>query len=93
MGAIYGRGSYFALDAKYSHNYSEEKSGLRVMFVARVLVGDFTQGSSGSKVPPPKDPHLPNGRKYDTTVDNMVASSIFVTYDMGQSYPAYLIKY
>ena len=93
MGAIYGRGSYFALDAKYSHNYSEEKDGLRVMFVARVLVGDFTLGNSGLKVPPPKDANDPYGRTYDSTVDNMVAPSIFVTYDMGQSYPAYLIKY
>ena len=93
MGAIYGRGSYFALDAKYSHNYSEEKSGLRVMFVARVLVGDFTLGNSNLQVPPPKDASDPYGRTYDSTVDNMVAPSIFVTYDMGQSYPAYLIKY
>lgn len=94
VGAIYGRGSYFALNASYSHHYTEEANdGLRCMFVARVLVGDFTQGNPSLKVPPPKDASDPYGRTYDSTVDNMTAPSIFVTYDMGQSYPAYLIKY
>ena len=90
---MYGRGSYFALDAKYSHDYAEKKDGRRRMFVARVLVGDYTLGRPTFKVPPPKDMNDPYGRTYDSTVDNMVAPSIFVTYDMGQSYPAYLIKY
>ena len=93
VGAIYVRGSYFALDAKYSHNYAERKDGMTSMFVARVLVGDYTQGNSSLKVPPPKDASDPYGRTYDSTVNNMTAPTIFVTYDMGQSYPAYLIKY
>ena len=40
----YGKGSYFATTATYSHNYSKEDSqGYFAMFVGQVLVGKYTK--------------------------------------------------
>ena len=42
-GTVYGQGTYFARDASYSDNYSRQDSmGYRYMFIAQVLVGQFT---------------------------------------------------
>lgn len=41
---MFGKGSYFATTASYSHGYtSKDSSGYFSMFVAQVLVGKFTQ--------------------------------------------------
>lgn len=41
---MYGSGSYFAKNANYSHSYtSPDSSGLRSMFYADVLVGEYAQ--------------------------------------------------
>ncbi|KAG8546260.1 hypothetical protein GDO81_019379, partial [Engystomops pustulosus] len=54
-GTMYGQGSYFARDASYSHGYSKPTSGgSRMMFVARVLVGDYVVGDPSMKRPPPR---------------------------------------
>ena len=60
------------------------------MYRARVLVGDYTQGSSEMKTPPCK------GRGtdlYDSVVDNVSSPSIFVVFPDNQSYPEYLIRF
>lgn len=56
-----------------------------VMFVARVLVGDFTQGYRESLNPPPPP--------YDSYVDVKLNPSIFVIYEKDQIYPQYVIEY
>ncbi|XP_060759599.1 protein mono-ADP-ribosyltransferase PARP11-like isoform X2 [Neoarius graeffei] len=47
-GHIYGKGTYFALHAAYADSYSKKRSqevnSTRVMFLARVIVGKYTQG-------------------------------------------------
>ncbi|XP_067246229.1 protein mono-ADP-ribosyltransferase PARP12 isoform X3 [Chanodichthys erythropterus] len=44
-GTSYGNGSYFARDASYSDRYAKSRNGkTKKMFVALVLVGDFTKG-------------------------------------------------
>uniref|UniRef100_A0AAV2IZA9 Uncharacterized protein n=1 Tax=Knipowitschia caucasica TaxID=637954 RepID=A0AAV2IZA9_KNICA len=53
-GTAYGQGSYFARDASYSHRYTGT-SHERHMFVSRVLVGEFTKGSTDFRRPPSKD--------------------------------------
>ena len=46
-GVAYGQGSYFALNASYSHKYARSDSqDHRYMFLAQVLVGQFTTVSS-----------------------------------------------
>ncbi|NXG55286.1 PAR12 polymerase, partial [Hemiprocne comata] len=88
-GTVYGRGSYFARDASYSHNYCKEDFCTKTMFLARVLVGDFTLGKSSYFRPPLKDQH----NFYDSCVDSSSNPSIFVIFEKQQIYPEYLIEY
>ncbi|KAM9402304.1 protein mono-ADP-ribosyltransferase PARP12-like isoform 2-T2 [Salvelinus alpinus] len=89
-GTVYGEGSYFARDAKYSHSYTSH-SGVRSMFVCRVLVGDYTRGNSDLRRPPPKGEGSPT--LYDSCVDNVLKPSIYVVFEKHQVYPEFLIKY
>ncbi|XP_025939721.1 protein mono-ADP-ribosyltransferase PARP12-like isoform X1 [Apteryx mantelli] len=90
-GTLYGRGSYFARDASYSHQYCPSSTGPQSMFVAHVLVGDFVQGNSEYLRPPPR-PGNPN-RLYDSCVDDPKDPSIFVIFEKHQIYPAYILEY
>ncbi|XP_036376010.1 protein mono-ADP-ribosyltransferase PARP12-like isoform X2 [Megalops cyprinoides] len=89
-GTAYGKGSYFARDAKYSHSYTSSV-GMRTMFVCRVLVGNYTKGNSSYLRPPSKD----GGDTifYDSCVDDVYDPSIFVVFEKHQVYPEYLIQY
>ncbi|XP_061085365.1 protein mono-ADP-ribosyltransferase PARP12-like [Conger conger] len=89
-GTAYGKGSYFARDARYSHSYTGA-SGVRTMFVCRVLVGCYTRGDSSYLRPPSKD----GGKSvfYDSCVDNLHDPSIFVVFEKHQVYPEYILKY
>ncbi|KAF3704960.1 Poly [ADP-ribose] polymerase 12 [Channa argus] len=89
-GTAFGKGSYFARDAKYSHNYTSD-SDVKSMFVSRVLVGDFTKGSSDYRRPPSKDGGDINF--YDSCVDDVTNPSIFVVFEKHQIYPEYLLQY
>ncbi|XP_074930747.1 protein mono-ADP-ribosyltransferase PARP12-like [Phalacrocorax aristotelis] len=88
-GTVYGKGSYFARDASYSDNYCLEDSHCKTMFLARVLVGEFTLGSSSYVRPPLKD----NQNFYDSCVNSSSNPSIFVIFEKQQIYPEYLIEY
>ena len=93
---MYGKGAYFARDATYSNRdtYSvPDGNGVKYMYVARVLTGEYTVGNSSMVVPPAKDPQLNKHVLFDSTVDNQASPSIFVVYGDSQCYPAYLIKY
>ncbi|XP_066302590.1 protein mono-ADP-ribosyltransferase PARP12-like [Branchiostoma lanceolatum] len=91
---VYGKGSYFAKEASYSHRYSKASpDGTRYMFLANVLVGMYTTGKQNIPRPPPIDPSDPYGDLYDSCVDNKDNPSIFVVFKDDQCYPAYLIKY
>ncbi|XP_035257836.1 protein mono-ADP-ribosyltransferase PARP11-like isoform X2 [Anguilla anguilla] len=110
-GDVYGKGSYFARDAKYSskfchstgkHNFTLQKHGLapptfqsepsfKSMFLARVLVGEYTLGHPLFSRPPSKDTTITNF--YDSCVDDIVNPKIFVIFDSNQVYPEYLIEF
>ncbi|NXA47702.1 PAR12 polymerase, partial [Nothocercus julius] len=89
-GTVYGKGSYFARDASYSDNYCREDSHTKSMFLARVLVGEFTLGNSSYVRPPLKDNQ---NSFYDSCVNNILNPSIFVIFEKHQVYPEYLIEY
>ncbi|XP_055793542.1 protein mono-ADP-ribosyltransferase PARP12-like [Salvelinus fontinalis] len=89
-GTSFGKGSYFARDAKYSHSYTSQ-SGARSMFVCRVLVGDYTVGNSSYVRPPPKE--TGGSIFYDSCVDNNQDPKVFVVFEKYQVYPEYLIEY
>ena len=91
---LYGKGAYFARDASYSHNYTAS-TGKRYMFLADVLVGEYTKGDSNMQRPPKKHGQSSNRQYelYDSTSDNVYDPSIFVIYAMEKCYPSYLILY
>ncbi|KAK3549154.1 hypothetical protein QTP70_033368 [Hemibagrus guttatus] len=90
-GTSYGKGSYFARDASYSKTYAKAKGGMKMMFVALVLVGQFTKGSSNLSHPPQKK--YKEGIYYDSCVDKEHDPSIFVIFEKHQIYPEYIIEY
>ncbi|MEE6477949.1 hypothetical protein FKM82_011681 [Ascaphus truei] len=91
-GTLYGKGSYFARDASYSHNYAApSKDNIRTMFVARVLVGDQAVGNPSLLRPPPK--HGSSTHAYDSCVDTLFQPSIFVVFEKHQIYPEYVLEY
>ncbi|NXV86975.1 PAR12 polymerase, partial [Calonectris borealis] len=90
-GTMYGKGSYFARDASYSHGYCSSHNGRYSMFVAHVLVGDFVQGKPEYRRPPPRASN--SNRLYDSCVDDPTDPSIFVIFEKHQIYPAYILEY
>ncbi|MCJ8743181.1 hypothetical protein PDJAM_G00090680 [Pangasius djambal] len=86
---VYGQGSYFARDAKYSHDYTDHYAE-RSMFACRVLVGQYTKGESHYRRPPARDAA---GNLYDTCVNNVREPTIYVVFERSQVYPEFLIRY
>ncbi|XP_077098953.1 protein mono-ADP-ribosyltransferase PARP14-like [Siphateles boraxobius] len=92
-GAMYGNGSYFAVDPSYSaQGYSNpDVNGDKRMYLARVLVGDFTQGKRGIPVPPAKSTN--SADLYNSVTDNISNPTMFVIFNDVQAYPEYLITF
>ena len=91
LGTRYGRGVYFARDAKYSVNYAGSGKA-RYMFLAKVLVGQYCFGKPLFVEPPAIHPSMPEVL-YDSVVDNEINPSIFVVFRDNQCYPEYLITF
>ena len=93
--SLYGNGVYFALQASYAarSTYSpRDPYGFRYMYLAKVLVGDYTVGRQGMLVPPVRNANDFNDH-YDTVVDNVTNPGIFVVFYDWQCYPEYLITF
>ncbi|NWV19790.1 PAR12 polymerase, partial [Origma solitaria] len=90
-GISYGKGIYFARDACYSHAYCQATELGRLMFVARVLVGDYVKGNATYVRPPRKS--ADRLWFYDSCVDDELDPSVFVIFEKYQIYPEYIIEY
>ena len=93
--ARYGNGVYFALQASYAarSTYSPpDPYGFRYMYLAKVLVGEYTVGRQGMLTPPVKNAYDVCDT-YDTVVDNVTNPGIFVVFYDWQCYPEYLITF
>ncbi|XP_068128192.1 protein mono-ADP-ribosyltransferase TIPARP-like [Hyperolius riggenbachi] len=91
---IYGKGSYFARDASYSHNYSPPtEEGDHYMFLAKVLVGRPALGNPSYTRPPPLNRTSESSLLYDSCVDRPQRPNIFIIFDNDQVYPYFIIKY
>ena len=91
-GAIWGNGSYFARDAGYSHEFTENVGGQRKMLLNEVIVGEWAQGAPGVY----KYPVASGRNKYrfcNSLADKTENPSIFVIPHSNQAYPAYVITY
>ncbi|XP_007231225.3 protein mono-ADP-ribosyltransferase PARP14 [Astyanax mexicanus] len=91
-GAMYGNGAYFAVDPNYSQGYAkQDRLGHKRMYLARVLVGDYTTGKAGLLSPPAKSSSAAD--LYDSVTDNHRSPSMFVIFHDVQAYPEYLITF
>ncbi|XP_029107460.1 protein mono-ADP-ribosyltransferase PARP11-like [Scleropages formosus] len=101
-GRVYGKGIYFARDAKYSSKYCQttwntslttssvgSSTSWKTVFLARVLVGEYTLGERDICRPPSKD----STSFYDSCVDDVANPKIFVIFDSSQIYPEYVIEF
>ncbi|XP_070560625.1 protein mono-ADP-ribosyltransferase PARP12-like [Ptychodera flava] len=93
VGTLFGKGSYFAQTAKYSDAYVATDDLYKKMFLTRVLVGEFAQGTPDYVRPPPKKPNDPLGDLYDSCVNNTQDPTIYVVFESSQAYPEYIITY
>ncbi|NXK58450.1 PAR14 polymerase, partial [Sylvietta virens] len=93
--ANYGNGTYFAVNASYSANDTYSKpdvDGKKYMYLARVLVGEYSLGKKGSITPSRKD--VSNSVDlFDSSTDNMSQPSMFIIFSDIQAYPEYLITF
>ena len=91
---VLGNGTYFAVNASYSHSYATRDANLfQFMFLAKVLVGSYTKGRRSYRRPPPKQPSISESDLYDSCVDNNLYPTTFVVFDDNRFYPEYIIKY
>ncbi|KAM7019145.1 protein mono-ADP-ribosyltransferase PARP14-like [Tautogolabrus adspersus] len=92
--AMYGNGTYFAVDPVYSaQGYAKPDSlGHKRMYLARVLVGDFTRGAAGMLTPPAKNTGNTSDL-YDSVTDSRSAPSMFIVFNDTHAYPEYLITF
>ncbi|MEQ2311211.1 hypothetical protein AMECASPLE_017385 [Ameca splendens] len=91
--AAYGKGVYFAVNADYSANRycPADPSGMKRLYVARVLTGRYTVGSSSMKAPPPRGSDPTDC--FDSLVNNQQQPIMFVIFHDDQAYPEYLITF
>ena len=88
----YGQGIYFARDAAYSTNTSfaqPNADGIQHMFLVRAAVGEYCVGKRGAESPDAR----PDGRPFDSTVDDVENPWSFVTYDEAQQVPECVIRF
>lgn len=93
LGTRYGKGSYFAKTSNFASRYSQGGSSDKVLFIARVLVGDYTKGEPEYKRPPAKDAKNPASDLYDSCVNKMSDPEMFIIFDNSQVYPEYIVRY
>ncbi|XP_031694394.1 protein mono-ADP-ribosyltransferase PARP15-like, partial [Anarrhichthys ocellatus] len=92
-GAMFGNGSYFAVDPVYSQGYAQaDAKGQKRMYLSRVLVGDFTKGKAGLITPPSKNTGSA-ADLYDSVSDDSSNPTMFVIFNDIQAYPEYLITF
>ena len=93
-GVVYGQGVYFALNAKYSADYTKpDPYGLCQMYYARVLTGLYERGNSTMKTPPSLNDQNNPSLHYDSTVNDPGRPTIFVIYYDTQAYPEYIVTF
>ncbi|NXH79319.1 PAR14 polymerase, partial [Hydrobates tethys] len=93
--ANFGNGTYFAVNASYSASdtYSKpDANGKKYIYLARVLVGEYSRGTVGSITPAAKNASNPTDL-FDSSTDNVNQPSMFIIFNDIQAYPEYLITF
>lgn len=66
-----------------------DAQGVKSMFLCLVVVGKYCEGVSNAITPAVRKGSMP----FDTTVDDMANSSIYVTNHDTQAYSEYLVRF
>ena len=105
---MWGRGSYFAVDAMYSHNYAyttrDSSTGIsQQMFLVKVNIGEAYECNPDRTLtmPPVKPSSQPSSSssvqlsvvRYDSVTGVTKSSRVYIVYDNRKAYPLYLITY
>ena len=106
---LFGEGTYFAAEAKYSHKYAYQLPlgiNSHQLFLANVITGISYRCKPyehSLNVPPKKSEQMGlasvssaamfEGERYDSVCGHTSGSDIYVVYELGRVYPAYLITY
>nr|XP_009675518.1 PREDICTED: poly [ADP-ribose] polymerase 14 [Struthio camelus australis] len=93
--ANFGNGTYFAVNANYSASdiYSKpDANGKKYMYLARVLVGEYSLGKKGAITPAAKNASN-SIDLFDSSTDNVNRPSMFIIFNDIQAYPEYLITF
>jgi len=94
---MWGKGNYFAVDAKYSNSYAHcLPNGVKQMFLAKVLTGVSIQLQPDSSLQMPplmKSSCDDDAVRYDTVTGYTRGTQVYITYSNDQAYPFYLISY
>ncbi|XP_029310994.1 protein mono-ADP-ribosyltransferase PARP14-like isoform X2 [Cottoperca gobio] len=90
---MHGKGVYFAVNAEYSATRFSpvDASGLKRLYVARVVTGRYTVGDHTMKATPPRGSDRTDC--FDSLVNNKEQPSMFVIFHDDQAYPEYLITF
>lgn len=95
-GEIYGHGTYFARDAKYSHDYAYRPGGSsdprRKLLLCSIRPGESCRGVQGMKLAPLK-PGRTDGERFDSFVNDVANPSIYVIQHQHQMRPLYEVTY
>uniref|UniRef100_A0A4W5QZ91 Poly [ADP-ribose] polymerase n=1 Tax=Hucho hucho TaxID=62062 RepID=A0A4W5QZ91_9TELE len=92
--ALYGNGTYFAVNASYSaaDKFSvPDGEGRKLMYLCRVLNGHLKKGEPVMKEPPFIDGS--EIRRHDSTTNDTSNPTEFVVFHKCQAYPEYLITF
>lgn len=91
---MWGRGIYFAVNAKYSKDgYAYKNSnGTHSLFYARVALGECIQLPNNGNLIMPPEKSGSKGR-YDSIKGNSNDSDIYIIYENARAYPEYLITF
>ena len=92
---MWGKGTYFAVDAIYSTHYAYKSASGRQIFMAYVLTGHSKKTHPDSKMVAP--PIKEGEQRYDSVIGDAVTKygtfHVYAVYDHDKSYPAYLITF
>ncbi|PNF25735.1 hypothetical protein B7P43_G14158 [Cryptotermes secundus] len=92
-GNRFGQGVSFSPISYYASHYSDKNSAVKIMFLARVLILNITQGHGGMIIPPliSQTYNHNNTLRYDTSQKEN--GHVIVKFSDSEYYPEYLIYY
>ena len=97
---MWGNGNYFAVNASYSNGFAHSVHGtdMKKMLVAFVLTGlsCYRESDRNLTMPPYRsEQDDPSGirRRYHSVNGVTGGTTVYITYDNNQAYPAYVITY